>query len=148
MSASAITDAVLTMIRASSFLGTAGAGKDYGVLETSSGSCAVVETQGLEQAEQVFADRLHQADWSISVRLYSKMTGDPTGDTGMPKRTACMLDLLAGTIRADPELQGTVNRVTRLAIERELPPEGFVIAGGQTWQETQAILEVEEWPDG
>jgi hypothetical protein len=141
--ASAVMDALETMVGATSFMGATNVGRDYNVLESVSGSAAVIEPFGLEQYETDF-DHDHQSDWGISIRFFSKDTGDPAG---IGARTACMMDLVAGTIRANPELQGTVNR-SRLTLERDLPPDGFVVAGGATWQECAARLVVEIWPDG
>ena len=145
MSASAIIDSVIEMVGAASFMGPDNVARDYRVIESVSGSAMVVEILGLEQFEQTFGTALHQDDWTLSVRMFSKDTGDPAA---IGARTACMVDMLAATVRADPTLQGTVERTARLVVERELPPDGFVVAGGATWQEAIGRMEVEEWPDG
>lgn len=144
MSASAILDAVKNQLAGSAFFGAKNVGLDYGVLEAVDGSAVVVEVSGLDWIEQTFGG-VSQATWTISIRGFSKDTGDPAR---IMARSNSIMDTASSCIRSDPTFSSAVNRTSRLRMSRPLPPGGFIVAGGATWQEVPMEIDVEEWPDG
>jgi len=144
MSASSILTAIVNQLSGSAFFGTPNVAQDYGVLEIVDASAVVVEMQGVSWNEDVFS-LLSEATWTVSIKGYSKDTGDPKQ---VMLRTITIMDTVASCIRSDSTFGGAVTRTRSLNLSRSLPPGGFVIAGGATWQESPFTMQVEEWPDG
>ena len=145
MSASTIIDATITMLQATSAFGSTGAGKDYGILESTSGSCCIVQFKSLNNMEQTFGNSLSQTNWTFALSAYSKDLGDPRETL---TRVTRITDIIMSTIRGDRTLQGTVQQVTAIRGERELPPGGAVANSGGTWLEVPFEIDCYEWPDG
>jgi hypothetical protein len=145
MSASAIIDGLITALTASSAFGSENAGYHYGVLESTSGSCAVVSWINLTQTEETFANVTNERDWTFSVELYAKDTGNPVA---VMSRLSSCIDTFLGVLEDDRTLQGTVERITEVRGTRPLPPDGFIDAGGATWAQMLCEVDAVEWPAG
>ncbi len=145
MSASTIADNLVTMLSAASAFGTGGVAKDYSVMESTSGSCAVVEFLALDNTEDTFGNQLSQANWTFSIKGYSKDLGQPQATLN---RVLSIVDIVHGTLKADRTLLGSVEQVTSIRAQRELPPAGAVEAGGSTWLEILFEIDCYTFPDG
>jgi hypothetical protein len=144
MSASTIIDSLCEMLNAASAFG-GNAAKHFGVLESSSGSCCVIQYMSINDTEETFGTHLTGANWTFSVKGYSKDLGNPEQTLD---RVIGITDTFLAVIRADRTLQGTVNRINQIRGSRELPPNGAVEAGGATWLEVPFEIDCLEWPDG
>lgn len=137
------------MLQAASAFGPGGVGKDYGVLESTSGSCCVVQYLAVDEIEATFPDTDGQQNvdtsWTLSVIGYSKDLGNPNQTL---IRVTSIVDIITGTIRADRTLQGTCERVTAIRGQRELPPAGAIEAGGAVWLEVPFEIDALEYPLG
>lgn len=145
MGASTIIDALQTMLSAASAFGSDHVSKgDYNVLESTSGSCVVLEWSGLELVDDTFGS-LTRHNWTITARMFAKDLGHAQATA---TRTLTCIDTLASVLKDDFTLLGTVERVTGIRSERELVPEGTIEVGGAFWFEMPVEIDVWEWPDG
>jgi hypothetical protein len=139
LSASAIADALVTMFQAASAFGPAGAGKDYSVMETGSGSAVVISWQGIAHAPQTFGDpTLKENIWQFALQAYVKDTG-----SNVNPRTLTLADIVISTIQNDDTLLGTVDQVIGLTGSRA-PGEAYSV-GGNTWLESRFELIAREF---
>ena len=141
MSASAITDALITMYGAASAFGS-DCGRTYKVMETTSGSCMVVSWTGLNDSHVTFGGGAATEIWTFGLEVFVKDSGGPTADMG---RSVQVADTVLGVVRADRTIQGTTDHFVSLTGDRNLPPENFVEAGGHIWHRHNFFLTVEEY---
>jgi len=142
MSGSAIADAIITMLSATSSIGTDAVSKDYKVLETTSGSCCVVNWLGMNERMIAFgnpADK--EVIWTHIIQGFAKDEGDATE---VFKRLLDFPDKIVTTLRADDTLQGTVEEVRAIRGKRD--PELAVQAGGAVWLPVFFEVDSLEWP--
>lgn len=142
MSASAIADALKTMLTASSALGSGGADTHYGVMESTAGSCAVISWRGVTSEAEVFGD-VPGRMWTFLLDGYVKDTGDPLA---VMTRTLSMVDAILGVLEGDYTVQGQGEWRGEIRGER-IPDVAFDI-GGATWLRMPIEVDIKEWPDG
>ncbi len=128
MSGSAIADALVTMLGAASAFGSTAVGKDYSVLERSSGSCCVVTWRRFTSVESTYGGGSHDRQWTHSIQGFIKDLGDPISLLG---RVLTFSDTILNVIEHDGTLQGTVNSVNQVNAARDL--NAAVQAGGAFW---------------
>ena len=128
MSGSAIADALVTMLGAASAFGSTAVGKDYKVLESSSGSCCVVTWRRFTSVESTYGGATHDRQWTHTIQGFIKDQGDAVSLLG---RVITFSDTILNVIEKDGTLQGTVNEVVRVDAARDL--NAAVQAGGAFW---------------
>jgi len=143
MSGSAIADAIITMLSATSSIGTDAVSKDYAVLETTSGSCAVVNWLGMNEKPVAFGDPTDKdIVWTHLITGFVKDEGDINE---MYQRVLDFPDIVVTTLRSDDTLQGTVENV--IAIRGRRDPELAAIAGGARWLPVFFEVDSLEYPE-
>ncbi len=139
MRASAISDAFVTLLSAASVYGSGFVSKGkYDILETTSGSCAVIFSTGVTSTETAFGAR--DRDWSYTIENFFKFTGDVDAMTHM---ATCALDLVVATLESDPTIQGTAAGIG--SIQGRIPPFANVEAAGAYWMLFPMTLTVKEF---
>lgn len=142
MGASAISDALVTMLSAASVFGDGMVTKDdYGVLERASGSCAVVEWVGLGGEPTAIGGEFDDL-YTHEIAAFAKDLDDPKATL---RRVLSVIDGVVSCIRADQSLQGTAGgKVQEIRANRE--PRVSLEAGGQRW--LPIFIEVDSliWP--
>ncbi len=139
--ASAVCDALITMLTATSMFGASGAGITYKTLEVFTGSAgAVVSFAGLNSTLAAFGnpavrDRL----WTFSVTLWIKDTGNPV--TAM-SRVGKVTDATVACIESDDDLLGTVDTV--LSVNAIRDPDRAFDSGGATWLPVNVTITTKE----
>ncbi len=128
MSGSAIADALVTMLGAASAFGSTAVGKDYSVLERSSGSCCVVTWRRFSSVTTTYGKGSHDRQWTHSIQGFVKDLGDPISLLG---RVLTFSDTVLNVLEHDDTLQGTVKKVDRVDAARDL--NAAVQAGGAFW---------------
>lgn len=116
MSASTIADALVTMLSAASSFGTTAVSKDYGVMDTCSGSCCVVTWRGLTSVQATFGPNWDRT-WVHTIHGFVKDTNDQQALMG---RAISFIDNVRDVIESDPTLQGTVNNVQNITARRDV----------------------------
>lgn len=130
MSGSAIADALVTMLGATSAFGPECVSKeDYSVLERASGSALMVMPAGFENGVRTFGVTSSKAvTWRFNVEAYAKDTGDPRAVLNQVYKLA---DVVKAVIDADMTAQGTAKKV--ILSNGERPRDTYVETGGATW---------------
>ena len=143
MSGSAIADAIVTMLSATSCIGTDAVSTDYVVLEKTSGSCAVVNWVGMNEKLSTFGDPADkEIVWTHLIMGFVKDEGDPIE---IYKRVLDFPDKVVTTLRSDDTLQGTVEMVKAIRGRRD--PELAARAGAATWLPVFFEVDSLEWTD-
>jgi len=143
MSGSAIADAIITMLSATSCIGTGAVSKDYKVLETTTGSCAVVNWLGMNEKSVAFGNPADKEIlWTHSILGFVKAGGDVSETY---QRVLDFPDKVVTTLRSDDTLQGTVTEVKAIRAKRD--PELGATAGGTLWFPVFFEVDSIEWPD-
>ena len=144
MSASAITDAFITQLGAASAFG-ADVSDVYRVLETTSGSCCVVNWSSVESELDAFGSGGTKSHtYVFSVESFIKIKEQPS--TAAP-RVGATLDTVLSCLYNDMTIQGTVEQINNITSSRQLPPEGLLEVGGHLWHRMITEVEVEEFSD-
>ena len=144
MSASAIADALVTMLSATSALGTGSVATNYSVLESSSGSCAVVGWTGFTSNPDTFGDpRERSCQWTMLIQGFVKDEGDPVATMN---RVLATVDTIQAVINSDDTLQGTVEETLQLRGDRD--PDTAVLTGGMTWLPLRVEVDCQEYQGG
>jgi hypothetical protein len=130
MSASAIADAIVTNLSAASVFGAGGVSKSsYRVLESMSGSCAVVSFADMMARPVTFGSpRKFDSDWTLEVTIFIKDTGDPSA---LLNKVFTATDGTLASLRSDDTLQGTSDGIVQISGGFE--PGRAVETGGFTW---------------
>lgn len=145
MSASAICDALATMLSAASAFGSGNADSHYGILESSSGSAVVIQWASLTSRVDQFGRASHERMWTIALDMFNKDTGDPIA---VGNRNKACIDTLVTCLEGDDTIQGTGEWTGIIRANRPLPPEGIFEAGGANWFRIDTQIDVVEWPNG
>jgi hypothetical protein len=131
-SSSMIADALITMFSAASQFGTGNVSKNsYQVLETSTGSCMMVQWTSYADKPSTmgtFGQTSKQRTWNMNLKCYIRDTGDPVA---VLNRVWTATDNILACLNADETLQGTVDEVTQ--VEGSHDPETAFTVGGATW---------------
>ena len=142
MSGSAIADAIITMLSAASAMGASAVSKDYKVLETTAGSCCVVNWLGMNEKMSAFGNpTAKEIVWTHIIHGFVKDEGDANAAL---QKVIGFPDTVVTTLRSDDTLQGTVEEV--LAIRGKRDPELAIRAGGATWLPVFFEVDSLEWP--
>jgi hypothetical protein len=142
MSASAIADGFVTMLSATSVMGAGMVSKNsYQVLETSTGSCAVVQWTNMRSGPSVFgANYQSRRMWTFLIYAFIRDTGQAEA---VRNRLWTATDTILTAVENDPTVQGTAFAVR--GVTGNYQPEQFVQAGGATWLPASFSVDVEEW---
>ena len=137
-SASAIADGLITMFSAASQFGSGNVSKNsYQVMETSAGSCLIVQWTGYSHRPQVFGSPANtRRTWRMNLKCYIRDTGNPVATLN---RVWTATDNILNCLYADDTLQGTVDMLTSVEANRD--PETAYTAGGATWLPIEYNLE-------
>ena len=138
-SSSAIADALITMLSATSAFGANMVTKnDYSVLEKAAGSCATITWTGLNSLPIAFGND-RERSITMRVDVFVRDVSNPI-DTLNNVYTAG--DVAVTCLEADDTLLGTVSMVDAIRATRN--PDRFVQAGGVTWLPVEVLVEVTE----
>jgi hypothetical protein len=138
-STSAICDAIVTMLSATSVLGASGVWiNDWGVLETASGSCAVVGFQGYESIPSAFGGVVDSSEIYF-IHSYVKDTSNRSSDLS---RIQSLITAIARCVEADNSLLGTVDLVSKFTATRN--PTDVLEVGGFLWLPVLCQIEVKQ----
>ena len=131
MSASAMADALVTMLSAASVFGPNMVTKeDYSVLDICSGSCAVINVGGLASEPATFGTPSgRERVWEFRIDTWIKDTGDPFI---MRTRVLSLTNLVLTTLESDETLQGTAFDVGRIAMRYD-PTSSIYKYGSRLW---------------
>jgi len=142
MSASAIADGLVTMLSAASVFGSGNVAKNsYQILETSTGSCAVVQWTRLISNPMTFGDpRSRQRTWNFQIRCFVRDTGDPNA---VLNRVWSATDGIIACLESDDTIQNTAQSLNSISGTRD--PESAFTVGGATWLPFDIGIEVNEF---
>jgi hypothetical protein len=140
MSASAITDGVISLLSAASVFGASMVGNHkYDALEQCGGSCAAVFCTGFVSDESTYGNQ-RKHDWNYVIESYYRFTGDYDAVRNMAQTG---LDLVLSTIESDPTIQGTAFSIGQ--ITGNVPPALNVEIGGAYWMLTPFNVVIREY---
>lgn len=141
MSASAIADALETMLSAASVFGdgnvTIG---DYKVLETTSACCAVIEWSAYDSEATAFGGGNRERAWIHQVAAFVKDRGNPVA---LAAGVLSTVDMVIDCLDADDSLQGTVESVDGVRASRDL--REALTVGGMAWLPVFIDIETTEY---
>ena len=137
--ASAVCDALITMLSATSVFGASAVGLTYKVLETASGSAAVVVSLTGFNSISISFGGDKERSWIFGTKLYVKDTGNP--NTALARVGKCV-DATLACLESDDTLQGTVDTI--LAIRGSRDPDRLEETGGAIWLPVEVGIEVRE----
>ena len=143
MSASAIADGLVTMLSAASVFGPGMVSKNsYQILETASGSCAVVQWTGLasHRTSMGGAGANRNRLWDFQIRCFIRDTGQPTA---VMNRVWSATDLVLSTLESDESINGTAEELEDVTGTRD--PETVFTVGGATWLPFTMTARILEW---
>jgi hypothetical protein len=144
VSASAITDGFITQLGAASAFGV-DVSDTYRVLETTSGSCCVVNWTGATPALGAFGGggTLNYV-YVFSIESFIKVKEQPSANA---PRVSATLDTVLTCLYNNMTIQGTVEDITKIESKRELPPEGLLEVGGHLWHRMVTEVTVLDFND-
>jgi hypothetical protein len=130
MSASAIADALVTMLSAASVFGSGAVSKSsYKVLETVAASCAVVSPLRCETVPVTFGSpRERERNWTFRIQGFRKDTGDADA---VLNGVYAIIDGVIDCVESDDTVQGTALATGDFVIEHT-PGEALTV-GGAAW---------------
>ena len=138
-SASAIADALVTMLSAASVFGSGNVNKNsYKVLETAACSAAVISLNSVRSVAVAFGND-RERTWSMGINAYIKDTGDPSDALN---RVFNIADKVVACLDADDTILGTIDKVTNISITRN--ENKFTQAGGSVWLPVDIVVELTE----
>jgi len=143
MSASAIADGLVTMLSAASVFGPGMVSKNsYQILETTSGSCAVVQWSGLTSRRTSMggAGANRNRWWNFQIRCFIRDTNQPTA---VMNRVWSATDLVLSTLESDESINGTAEELEEVIGIRD--PETAFTVGGATWLPFTMTARILEW---
>ena len=140
-----IKDALVDILSGSDAFGQGGAGTNYDVLETTSGSAVVLSWTNLSSSQVGYTIGNTERLWTFSAEIYLKDEGDP--DELMNKPFGA-IDTIVQTLEQNPTLNGTASGVTAIrAFHRPSKFREVVDVGGFVWLLFNIELDVLEWTD-
>jgi hypothetical protein len=137
MSASAICDGVIINLSAASVFGASMVQMTtYDVLNTASGSCAIVNPLGLVSEPDRFGSPRARADeWKFGVDIYVRHNNNPTTTkTNIIKA----VDGVRKSLGSDDTLQDTCLQTTAITMRYE--PTRSIVVSGIAWQEIRFTI--------
>ena len=142
MSGSAMADALITMLSATSCFGASMVSKNsYQILEQASGSAAIVVWRNFTSVPTAFGNATAKdIVWTFEVTAFCKDTGDPQTLLNM---TFAAVDVILNCLKADDTLQGTAENVVTIRGSRK--PDEIVSAGGATWLPISVEVDAKEF---
>lgn len=137
--ACAIASAMVTILSASQYFGSTDVKKnDYSVLETSSGSCAIVVPSGVESVCDAFTN-VRTRVWTMNVVGFVRDLGSPADTLD---RVTNVFDNLLLALESDDTVGGTVDSVGTIRVMRNR--NNFVNAGGAMWLPVELQVDLTE----
>ncbi len=142
MSGSAMADALITMLSATSCFGASMVSKNsYQILEQSTGSAAIVVWRNFNTVSAAFGNpTAKDIVWTLEVTAFCKDTGDPQT---LLDKTFAAVDVILNCLKADDTLQGTAENV--VAIRGSRKPDEIVEAGGAVWLPISVEVDAKEF---
>jgi hypothetical protein len=137
--ASAINEAWLTNLSAASVFGEGQVSNDYGVMESTSACCCIVNPVGYVWEAMTFGNNRRNAwQWLLEVKVKDQ------GDSGQLNRNAIAItDKVLATLQSDDELQGTVREIG--AVEMSRDPKVLEEIQGHVWQAVDITVTLQDW---
>jgi hypothetical protein len=138
-SASAICDALVTMLTSSSVLGASMASvQNWSVLEKASACCAVVGFQGYQETPIGFGGDT-ESNETYFINAYVKDTANVANDLN---NIQTLVTKVANCISADNSLLDTVDMVLRFTANHR--PGYANVIGGFAWLPIECLVEVKQ----
>ena len=110
------------------------------MLETSTGSCAVVQWIRLVSMPSSFGmPRDRQRTWNFQIRCFVRDTGDPNA---VLNRVWSATDGILACLDSDDTIQGTADAINSISGARD--PESAFTVGGATWLPFDMTAEIVE----
>jgi len=130
MSASAIADALVTMLNASSAIGIGTTKKTtYELLETTASAAAIVKWRSFNSNPSSFGAPCGRRNtWNFEIKCFIRDTNDPGSAT---TKVWILTDKILNCIADDNTLLGTCDMVNR--VYGEYDPETLFNVNGATW---------------
>lgn len=125
-----IADGLLAVLSASSAFGATAVSKNsYGVLDTSSGSCAVIQPRVMvSHPSGLGVNGPRSGVYTLNVRGFLRDTGDPQA---VLDRVWSIMDTIHDAVAADETLNGAVDTVNAITINHR--PGNALTNSGATW---------------
>lgn len=143
MSASAISDGIITNLSAASVVGASQVATHWGVLETTGACAAVVIFRGLESTPWALGNR-RERFYTHRATLYVK---DRSGNATLLERDIqALTDKSVCSLELDRGLQGNPDIWEVSSITGEHDPTNTVEAGGAMWYFATLDIRTREWP--
>ena len=144
MSASAITDAIIDNLSATSAIGSCQVSTHYAVLEQTSGCCAVVSLAGVTDTPFTFQNQRTRA-YTHSIEFYVKDRG---GDAfKMERLVQQLVDVSVCSLSVDRTLQGAsdIREVSEIRVSHDIG--AIAETGGISFYIATGEIDTVEWPD-
>lgn len=137
--ASAINQAFLDNLSAGSVFGEGQVSNDYGVMESTSACCCVVNPIGYLWEAMTFGNnRKNTWQWLLEVKVKDQ------GDPGQLNRSAIAItDKVLLTLQSDDSLQGTVMEIGAVEMSQDLRELQEI--GGHAWRALDVTVTVLDW---
>jgi len=146
MSASNIADSLVTALSAASAFGTGNVSTNYAVLNSTSGSCAVITFSEFEIHQGVFGGGNGEIIWTFVVEAFAKDLGDAFSTRN---RTFSTVDTVINVLKTDPTVQGSVEDLVAIRGGKAILGEDKILESGETgWIYMPIEVDLKEWPNG
>lgn len=137
--ASAINQAFLDNLSAASVFGPGQVSNDYGVMESTSGCCCVVNPTSFTWEAMSFGnDRRNTWQWLLEGKV--KDQGDPAA---LNRDAIAITDKVLATLQDDDTLQGTVRAIGAIEMSQNLREVEEV--GGHIWRPVNWTVTLQDW---
>lgn len=130
MSASAIADALVTMLNAASVVGIGTTKKTtYELLETTASAAAIVKWRSFNSNPSSFGSPCDRTNtWNFEIKCFIRDLNDPGSAT---TKIWTLTDKILNCIASDNTIQGTCDMVNRISGDHD--PEALFNINGATW---------------
>lgn len=137
--ASAINQAFLTNLSAASVFGEGQVSNDYGVMESTSACCCVVNPIGYLWEAMTFGNnRKNTWQWLLEVKVKDQ------GDPGQLNRNAIAItDKVLLTLQSDDSLQDTVMGIGAVEMSQDLRELEEI--QGHAWRPVNITVTLQDW---
>lgn len=137
--ASAINQAFLDNLSAASVFGSGQVSNDYGVMESTSACCCIVNPVGYTWEAMTFGNnRRNTWQWLLEVKVKDQ------SDPGQLNRNAIAItDKVLGTLQSDDDLQETIKGIGAVEMSQDLKILEEV--SGFVWRNIDVTVTLQDW---
>lgn len=137
--ASAINQAFLDNLSSASVFGSGQVSNDYGVMESTSACCCIVNPVGYTWEVQTFGNN-RKIEWQWLLEVKVKDQGDP----GQLNRSAIAItDKVLATLQSDDSLQDTIAGIG--AVEMSQTLRELETVGSFSWRAIDVTVTLQDW---